>query len=107
MVAKLKLGSLSCRLSGTTARRRWPNGASMRSCARAVRAGAYGLGADIVAAPQVLDAVDIPVIAAGDFHDGRALPPRSPGADGIAMGTLTHRRLKVPDEVKQAAWRRR
>lgn len=38
--------------------------------------------------PQVLDAVDVPVAAAGGFHDGRGLVAAlSFGADGIAMGT--------------------
>ncbi|MEZ5243996.1 MAG: nitronate monooxygenase [Acidimicrobiales bacterium] len=53
--------------------------------------------------PQVLDAVDIPVIAAGGFHDGRGLAAAlSWGADGIAMGTrfLLTADSKVPDEVK-------
>jgi len=55
--------------------------------------------------PQVLDAVDIPVIAAGGFHDGRGLAAALAwGADGIAMGTrfLLTADSKVPDEVKQA-----
>ncbi|WP_420881593.1 NAD(P)H-dependent flavin oxidoreductase [Rhodococcus sp. (in: high G+C Gram-positive bacteria)] len=38
--------------------------------------------------PQVVDAVDIPVIAAGGFFDGRGLVSAlAYGADGIAMGT--------------------
>jgi NAD(P)H-dependent flavin oxidoreductase YrpB (nitropropane dioxygenase family) len=38
--------------------------------------------------PQVVDAVDIPVIAAGGFCDGRGLVAAlSYGAEGIAMGT--------------------
>ena len=38
--------------------------------------------------PQVLDAVDLPVIAAGGFVDGRGLAAALAwGADGIAMGT--------------------
>jgi len=53
--------------------------------------------------PEVLDAVDIPVIAAGGFHDGRGLAAAlSWGADGIAMGTrfLLTAESRVPDEVK-------
>ena len=53
--------------------------------------------------PQVIDAVDIPVIAAGGFHDGRGLAAALAwGADGIAMGTrfLLTADSKVPDEVK-------
>ena len=53
--------------------------------------------------PQVLDAVDIPVVAAGGFHDGRGLAAALAwGADGIAMGTrfLLTSDSRVPDEVK-------
>ena len=55
--------------------------------------------------PQVLDAVDIPVIAAGGFHDGRGLAAALAwGADAIAMGTrfLLTANSRVPDEIKQA-----
>ena len=54
--------------------------------------------------PSVLDAVDIPVIAAGGFFDGRGLAAAlSYGAEGVAMGTrfLLTRESTVPDEVKQ------
>ncbi len=54
--------------------------------------------------PQVLDAVEVPVIAAGGFHDGRGLAAALAwGADGIAMGTrfLLTAESKVPDAVKQ------
>jgi NAD(P)H-dependent flavin oxidoreductase YrpB (nitropropane dioxygenase family) len=53
--------------------------------------------------PEVIDAVDIPVIAAGGFHDGRGLAAALAwGADGIAMGTrfLLTADSPVPDEVK-------
>ena len=53
--------------------------------------------------PQVIDAVDVPVIAAGGFHDGRGLAAALAwGADGVAMGTrfLLTADSKVPDEVK-------
>src|SRR3954447_7849555 len=54
--------------------------------------------------PQVVDAVDIPVIAAGGFFDGRGLVAAlAYGAEGIAMGTrflLTSDSL-VGDGVKQ------
>jgi NAD(P)H-dependent flavin oxidoreductase YrpB (nitropropane dioxygenase family) len=53
--------------------------------------------------PQVLDAVDIPVLAAGGFFDGRGLAAALAfGADGIAMGTrfLLTRDSSVPDHVK-------
>jgi NAD(P)H-dependent flavin oxidoreductase YrpB (nitropropane dioxygenase family) len=54
--------------------------------------------------PTVLDAVDIPVIAAGGFFDGRGLAAAlSYGAAGIGMGTrfLLTKDSTVPDAVKQ------
>lgn len=54
--------------------------------------------------PTVLDAVDIPVIAAGGFYDGRGLAAAlSYGAAGIGMGTrfLLTKDSAVPDAVKQ------
>ena len=54
--------------------------------------------------PSVLDAVDIPVIAAGGFYDGRGLAAAlAYGAAGVAMGTrfLLTRESTVPDEVKR------
>jgi len=54
--------------------------------------------------PSVLDAVDIPVIAAGGFFDGRGLAAAlSYGAAGVAMGTrfLLTTDSTVPDEVKR------
>jgi NAD(P)H-dependent flavin oxidoreductase YrpB (nitropropane dioxygenase family) len=54
--------------------------------------------------PSVLDAVDIPVVAAGGFFDGRGLAAAlAYGAAGIAMGTrfLLTRESTVPDDVKQ------
>jgi len=53
--------------------------------------------------PQVLDVVDVPVIAAGGFHDGRGLAAALAwGAQGIAMGTrfLLTSDSSVPDEIK-------
>jgi NAD(P)H-dependent flavin oxidoreductase YrpB (nitropropane dioxygenase family) len=54
--------------------------------------------------PQVVDAVDIPVIAAGGFFDGRGLVAAlAYGAEGIAMGTrflLTSDSL-VGEDVKK------
>ncbi|MER7763266.1 nitronate monooxygenase [Streptomyces sp. NPDC097619] len=53
--------------------------------------------------PQVVDAVRIPVIAAGGFHDGRGLVAAlSYGAAGVAMGTrfLLTSDSTVPDPVK-------
>ena len=54
--------------------------------------------------PQVVDAVDIPVVAAGGFFDGRGLVAAlAYGAAGIAMGTrfLLTQDCTVPDAVKQ------
>jgi NAD(P)H-dependent flavin oxidoreductase YrpB (nitropropane dioxygenase family) len=54
--------------------------------------------------PQIVDAVDIPVIAAGGFFDGRGLVAAlAYGASGIAMGTrfLMTSDSRVPDSVKQ------
>jgi NAD(P)H-dependent flavin oxidoreductase YrpB (nitropropane dioxygenase family) len=54
--------------------------------------------------PSVLDAVDIPVVAAGGFFDGRGLAAAlAYGAAGVAMGTrfLLTRESTVPEEVKR------
>ena len=54
--------------------------------------------------PQVVDAVDIPVIGAGGFHNGRGLvSAMAHGAVGIAMGTrfLLTSDSAVADNVKQ------
>jgi NAD(P)H-dependent flavin oxidoreductase YrpB (nitropropane dioxygenase family) len=54
--------------------------------------------------PQVVDAVDIPVLGAGGFSDGRGLVAALAwGADGVAMGTrfLLTKDSTVPEMVKQ------
>jgi NAD(P)H-dependent flavin oxidoreductase YrpB (nitropropane dioxygenase family) len=54
--------------------------------------------------PIVLDAVDIPVVAAGGFHDGRGLAAAlSYGAAGIGMGTrfLLTSDSAVPESIKR------
>ena len=54
--------------------------------------------------PQIVDAVDIPVVAAGGFFDGRGLVAAlAYGACGIAMGTrfLLTSDSPVADEVKR------
>ena len=54
--------------------------------------------------PTVLDAVDIPVVAAGGFFDGRGLAAAlSYGAAGVGMGTrfLLTKDSSVPDAVKE------
>ncbi|MGA4838589.1 NAD(P)H-dependent flavin oxidoreductase [Streptomyces sp. G45] len=65
--------------------------------------GHTGDVATTVLLPQVVDAVDIPVIAAGGFHDGRGLVAAlAYGAAGVAMGTrfLLTSDSPVPDAVK-------
>jgi NAD(P)H-dependent flavin oxidoreductase YrpB (nitropropane dioxygenase family) len=59
--------------------------------------------------PTVLDAVDIPVVAAGGFFDGRGLAAAlAYGAAGIGMGTrfLLTQDSTVPDAVKAEYLRR-
>jgi NAD(P)H-dependent flavin oxidoreductase YrpB (nitropropane dioxygenase family) len=66
--------------------------------------GHTGAVATTLLLPSVVDAVDIPVIAAGGFFDGRGLAAAlSYGAAGIAMGTrfLLTQESTVPDEVKR------
>ncbi|MFF5702636.1 NAD(P)H-dependent flavin oxidoreductase [Streptomyces sp. NPDC012794] len=65
--------------------------------------GHTGDVATTVLLPQVVDAVDIPVVAAGGFRDGRGLVAAlAYGAAGIAMGTrfLLTSDSTVPDAVK-------
>ncbi|MBD0743356.1 nitronate monooxygenase family protein [Streptomyces sp. CBMA152] len=65
--------------------------------------GHTGEVATTVLLPQVVDAVDIPVIAAGGFCDGRGLVAAlAYGAAGVAMGTrfLLTSDSPVPDAVK-------
>ncbi|WP_299564698.1 (3aS,4S,5R,7aS)-5-hydroxy-7a-methyl-1-oxo-octahydro-1H-indene-4-carboxyl-CoA dehydrogenase [uncultured Mycolicibacterium sp.] len=66
--------------------------------------GHTGPTATTLLLPSVLDAVDIPVVAAGGFFDGRGLAAAlSYGAAGVAMGTrfLLTSDSTVPDAVKQ------
>jgi NAD(P)H-dependent flavin oxidoreductase YrpB (nitropropane dioxygenase family) len=66
--------------------------------------GHTGSVASTVLLPQVLDAVKIPVVAAGGFGDGRGLAAALAfGAQGIAMGTrfLMTRESPVPAQTKQ------
>lgn len=65
--------------------------------------GHTGEVATTVLLPQVVDAVDVPVVAAGGFGDGRGLVAAlAYGAAGIAMGTrfLLTSDSTVPDAVK-------
>jgi NAD(P)H-dependent flavin oxidoreductase YrpB (nitropropane dioxygenase family) len=66
--------------------------------------GHTGPVASTLLLPQVVDAVDLPVIAAGGFFDGRGLVAAlAYGAAGVAMGTrfLLSRESTVPDSVKR------
>lgn len=66
--------------------------------------GHTGTVASTLLVSQVADAVDIPVLAAGGFHDGRGLVAAlAYGANGVAMGTrfLLTQESTVPDSVKQ------
>ena len=65
--------------------------------------GHTGSVASTILLPQVLDAVKVPVIAAGGFGDGRGLAAALAfGAVGIAMGTrfLMTRESPIPDLTK-------
>lgn len=65
--------------------------------------GHTGDVATTVLLPQVVDAVDIPVVAAGGFFDGRGLVAAlAYGAAGVAMGTrfLLTSDSTVPEAVK-------
>jgi NAD(P)H-dependent flavin oxidoreductase YrpB (nitropropane dioxygenase family) len=66
--------------------------------------GHTGAVATTLLLPQVVDAIDIPVIGAGGFFDGRGLVAAlAYGAAGVAMGTrfLLTQESTVPDAVKQ------
>lgn len=65
--------------------------------------GHTGGVASSILLPQVVDALDVPVVAAGGFKDGRGLVAAlSFGAVGIAMGTrfLMSQESPVPDQTK-------
>lgn len=67
--------------------------------------GHTGSVATTILLPQVLDAVDVPVAAAGGFADGRGLAAAlAYGASGIAMGSrfMMTSDSPVPAQVKEA-----
>ncbi|HEY0448052.1 nitronate monooxygenase [Actinophytocola sp.] len=67
--------------------------------------GHTGSVATTLLLPSVVDAVDIPVVAAGGFYDGRGLVAAlAYGAAGVAMGTrfLLTAESTVPQAVKEA-----
>ena len=67
--------------------------------------GHVGLQSTFTLVPQVVDAVDIPVVAAGGIGDGRGLAAAlALGAEGVLMGTrfLATREAPIPDGWKRA-----
>jgi enoyl-[acyl-carrier protein] reductase II len=67
-------------------------------------AGHGGAVTSLVLVPSIVDAVDIPVIAAGGFADGRGLAAAlALGADGVSMGTrfMNTRESPVHERMKQ------
>lgn len=78
-------------------------GADMVTVQGAEGGGHTGSVPTTVLLPQVLDAVKVPVVAAGGFGDGRGLAAAlAYGAVGIAMGTrfLLTKESPVPDVTK-------
>jgi NAD(P)H-dependent flavin oxidoreductase YrpB (nitropropane dioxygenase family) len=66
--------------------------------------GHTGSVSSTILLPQVLDAVQVPVVAAGGFSDGRGLAAALAfGAQGIAMGTrfLMTKESPVPPQTKE------
>jgi NAD(P)H-dependent flavin oxidoreductase YrpB (nitropropane dioxygenase family) len=66
--------------------------------------GHTGSVSSTILLPQVLDAVQVPVVAAGGFGDGRGLAAAlAYGAQGIAMGTrfLMTKESPVPPQTKE------
>ena len=107
LIARLKEGGIVV-IPSIGARRHAEKVAAMGADAVLVQGGEGGGHTGPVATtlllPQVVDAVDIPVIAAGGFFDGRGLVAAlAYGAAGIAMGTrfLLTQESTVPDQVKR------
>jgi NAD(P)H-dependent flavin oxidoreductase YrpB (nitropropane dioxygenase family) len=67
--------------------------------------GHVGLQSTLTLVPQVADAVDVPVVAAGGIGDGRGLAAAlALGAEGVLMGTrfLATKEAPIPDGWKRA-----
>ena len=67
--------------------------------------GHIGLQSTFTLVPQVADAVDVPVVAAGGVGDGRGLAAAlALGAEGVLMGTrfLATKEAPIPDGWKRA-----
>ena len=94
-------------------RRRAPTSSSPRASKRAGigqfwRPGAPASVGTFALVPEIADAVDVPVIAAGGIADGRGLvAARALGADGVLLGTrfVATRESMAPDFWKQAILR--
>ena len=106
LIAKLKDGGVVV-IPSVGARRHAEKVAGWGADAVLVQGGEGGGHTGAIATtlllPHVVDAVDIPVIAAGGFFDGRGLVAAlAYGAAGIAMGTrfLLTSDSSVPDSVK-------
>jgi NAD(P)H-dependent flavin oxidoreductase YrpB (nitropropane dioxygenase family) len=107
LIKRLKDGGLIC-IPSIGARRHAEKVAAWGADAVIVQGyeagGHTGEVATSVLLPQVVDAVDIPVIAAGGYFDGRGLVAAlAYGAAGIAMGTrfLLSSDSPVPEVIKQ------
>ncbi len=106
MIAKFKNAGLICIASVGALRHAQKSaelGADMLIVQGGEGGGHTGSVATTVLLPQVLEAVKIPVFAAGGFADGRGLAAALAfGAAGVAMGTrfLMTRESPVPDATK-------
>jgi NAD(P)H-dependent flavin oxidoreductase YrpB (nitropropane dioxygenase family) len=106
MIARFRAAGLICIASVGALRHAQKSadlGADMLIVQGGEGGGHTGSVATTVLLPQVLDAVKIPVFAAGGFADGRGLAAAlACGAAGIAMGTrfLMTRESPVPDATK-------
>jgi len=106
MIARFKSAGLICIASVGALRHAQKSaelGADMLIVQGGEGGGHTGSVATTVLLPQVLDAVKIPVFAAGGFADGRGLAAAlAYGAAGVAMGTrfLMTRDSPVPDATK-------
>ena len=106
MIARFRAAGLICIASVGALRHAQKSadlGADMLIVQGGEGGGHTGSVATTVLLPQVLDAVKIPIFAAGGFADGRGLAAAlACGAAGVAMGTrfLMTRESPVPDATK-------
>lgn len=107
MIARLKKAGIVC-IPTVGALKHAVKAVEMGADAVVVQGGEGGGHTGSVASnillPQVVDALQVPVVAAGGFKDGRGLVAAlAYGAEGIAMGTrfLMTQESPVPLETKQ------